>query len=98
MRAIILLLLNFPIWIQRISKASGLGGAPPLQVEAGHADNAIARSISARTTIESPARDLGGANTNRPSSTIFTFMKKLNAVGRGSGFIPNSSNAERRLS
>jgi hypothetical protein len=38
-----------------------------LQVEAGQADSAIARSISARTVIESPARPRGGTNFSRPS-------------------------------
>jgi len=46
-------------WIQfrsrRTSSASGRGGAPPLQLEAGQDDTAIARSISARTISESPA-------------------------------------------
>src|SRR5258708_3078353 len=82
----------------RISKASGLGGAPPLQVEAGQDDTAIARSISARRVTESPARDLGGANTNCPPPTISTFMKRLKGVGSGSGSIPSSRNAEHRLS
>jgi len=33
---------------------------PPLQAEAGQADRAIRRSISARRVIVSPARDFGG--------------------------------------
>jgi hypothetical protein len=55
-----------------ISTASGFGGPPPLQFEHGHDVTAMARSISARNTIESPARDFGGKNSNRPSAKTWT--------------------------
>src|SRR5688572_28556857 len=83
---------------QLTSNARGLGGAPPLQVEAGQADSAMARSISARRTIESPAFDWGGANPSLPSGPITTFMKKLKAVVSGSGSIPSERIAPQRLS
>lgn len=38
----------------RTSQARGRGGWPPLQVAAGQAETATARSISARSVIEAP--------------------------------------------
>ena len=52
-----------------------------LHVPAGQADSAIARSISARNTIEYPC-GIWRQDLERPSARTSTFMKKLNAVGR----------------
>jgi len=46
----------------RISKASGLVGAPALHTDAGHEERAITRSISARRVTEAPRRVFGGKN------------------------------------
>ncbi len=54
-----------------------------MQVEAGQADTATTRSIPARNTIASPARDIGGRITSAPSGPIALRMKTLNDDGNG---------------
>jgi hypothetical protein len=56
------------------------------------------RSISARRTKRSPARERGGRMRNSPDGSTSTFMKIFSVVPIASGAIPNGSRLRARFS
>ncbi len=74
----------------RISTSMGL--RPPLfDLGAEQAVTQTIRSISARSSIKSPAFDVGGSILNSPSAATLTFMKTFNVVGTILGEMPYGS-------
>jgi len=65
---------------------------------AEHAVTPTMSGISARSTIESPARERGGRMRSSPDASISTFMNTLNVVGMALGAMPSGANARARFS
>ena len=71
---------------------------PLFESSAEHAVTPTIRSISARSTTRSPARDRGGRIRSSPDGSTSTFMKMFRVVGIASGTIPNGSRLRARFS
>ena len=71
---------------------------PLLEPSAEQAVNAHTMSISARSSMQSPALERGGSTATTPSAVTSTRMKMLKVVPMRAGSIPKGSKALARFS
>src|SRR5262245_2630861 len=68
------------------------------RMSCGHAENAMIRSISARSLMKLRGVDTGGSNDSAPSMVQGMFMKRLSGLGVSGGCNPSSAKPCARLS